>query len=326
MAARVQPSPLELARDHLAGQVRLREDAAKQLDRAASKRAVAERALGTSQQAHAKALTASAEHPESEKLLAAISPASDRLARDRMVLEAAVKAHETARQAFDAFAAHAEKAARDVERVTIESDLSDPRRLAKQEGHGRQLVALVIAMREELRALAASVGEDNLLVRRLGELGGVAPASDGLPAGVGVARALLERGLDVGGRSNELRWALNPNPKPGIYGPGPSPLVQLATLIDEALARPASVNGASALARAVDAWAGFRSATESDRVRAAAEEAAQHRHPPVHPEEHARLESLGPNIFPHGRGIGGPGRVVGADAVGPLGPRLVGKQ
>jgi hypothetical protein len=294
-AARTQLPPVDIARAHLDGQRRLRDDAAKQLTRAATGRADAERAHGAAATAHTKALATSAERPEDEKALDALSRAAAKLQRERATLDAKIKAHEQSRGELAAFEGHVDQAERDHERAKLEAEIADPKLLEVQHARGRRRVELVAELLELESAHRKDVTTENERVRRARELGSAIDFGDGLPEAFGVASALLARGVDVNGFAQPvaIAWTLAV-PHDRHAPPLGKGVLDLVALVLEALSRPPSINGTAALRSQAEAWRPFRSVAECSRVQTEAAEAATHRHPePAHAvDERERLTGV----------------------------------
>lgn len=295
MAARAQPTALDLASAHLDGQRRLRDDAARQLTRAATARADAERAHAAAATAHTQATAASSARPDDEKALDAMSRAATKLERERATLGSTVQAYDQAKREHGAFEGHVAQAERDHERARLEAEVADPKLLEVQHARGRRRVELVAELLELENAHRKDVAAENEKVRRARELGSTIDFGDGLPEAFGVASALLARGADVSGFAQPvaIAWALAV-PHDRHAPPLGKGVLDLIALVLEALNRPPSINGTTTLRSQAETWRPFRSVTECTRVQAEATEAGRHRHPePAHVvDEKARLAGV----------------------------------
>jgi hypothetical protein len=308
------PSPVELARDHLSGQVRLRDDALKQFARTASDRVDAERAHGDSLAAHAVALSASTSAPADERVLGFLSLAVARVQRDRWTLDAAIRAHEEAKANLATFEGHVARAERDYERVQLEGELTDPRRRDRRRARGRKIFALLSEAFDELEAERKAISEETAIAARARALGSSIEPADGLGEAAGFAAAMLEQGVDLAGSGepSALRWAFDVD-RIALTGGGgpPGALINLATIVARARSNPPSANGTNVLRQELAAWADHRSAVECHRAQHAQAEADHHRQEPAFiTTEKARLAKMDHQIAERKR----------------LGPHLVGSR
>ncbi len=308
MAARVQPTPHELATAHLDGQRQLRADAARLLERAATARADAERAHGAATTAHAQATAASSARPDDEKALDAMARAATKLQRERTTLGAKVQAHEEAKREHAAFEGHVAGAERALELATLERDIADP-------SVGEALAETMASMVGRVHALVGDVARYQALLRvdhervaRARELGSHVQPRDGLAGAAGFARALLKLGGSLRYRANDVRWACDLLPVASEAPRIDKAISSIVTLVLQAIREGTSLRDPHAeLPRLIPIWERCRNSGELQAI----EEAERHRQPePAHAvDARARLDAI-PRTAPANR----------------LGPRLMGSR